>query len=172
MAEISQGDRASLDLEIDWYAVYLPPGFKWNLVSRQLNEILNKGQTFFEAAENAPIREAFRGRTWPADIRCGDSSSTYDRERESEPAAMPAFQQPSAQVTATGDINCLENGQQPNFKITARTSQIGADCAQARATVENYFAQQDRCTYTAGGTYPDRSWDRGPITWIQTATCR
>ena len=77
-----------------------------------------------------------------------------------------------AQATATGRIKCMENGQWPSFEITAQTTQPGADCASARAAVQQYFQSADRCRSNAGATYPNRSWPGGEITYLQTNTCR
>ena len=80
--------------------------------------------------------------------------------------------QSSASSFVTGRIRCLENGEYPTFEITVQSSAGGESCASARQTVEEYFRSQDRCKYSSGGTYPNRSWDGKNIQWLQTNTCR
>lgn len=70
-------------------------------------------------------------------------------------------------VNAVGRIDCVrkDNNQRDGAQITF--SATGPNCAAARQTVSQYFAQADRCTYPGNGAPNDLSRKAGtPIQWL------
>lgn len=167
--EIHDGSRASLDVEIDWYSVYVPNGHSWGTVRNEVSETLKKGHDFLNTVENWPVREAFRGSLWPTDLRCRDMPHEYDRERDSYPAPMPVFEQPLPKVAATLRVYCVRT----DNTTVLEGAQIdihadGENCEQARANALSEL-RRNPCRNSNDGAHPYRT--NGPPEWLSTFSC-
>lgn len=168
-AEVHDGSRASLKVEIDWYMVDNRAGMPLPHLHREVNSILDMDRDTLNLDENAHLRAAFQGGLWPADVRCGDRPAQLLRARNSYPAPMPTFGEVVQLAHAALRVHCVRTDDGTFIGAEHDLRGAGTTCEEARSRAQALL-RENRCRFPGdGSTHTYRR--NGTAVWLATSTC-